>query len=194
MAAEREVPQMPNTTIRRGIVTAAAAAMSITVLASCSSDEPAAEPSATASEIVIEDTLPAETDVEATAASGEAASACATYFEIDLLNSAYAGGVVKQGDMTEKQVKGEMLALVDELAILAAAAIDDGSADKRLKANADRLTNILDKLKKKEDLKDLTKPEQKRFAAASLRVQKSCDRAGFPLPAENVTARTAAGL
>lgn len=185
---------MATTTIRRGIVLAAAAAVSITVLSSCSSDDPAAEPSATTTEIVIEDTLPTETPAEEAAAAGGAASACEVYFEIDLLNSSYAGGVVKQGDMTEKQVEAEMNALVEELATLAAAAVDDGSADPKMQANAERLQNILGKLKKKEALKDLSKPEQKRFAAASLRVQKSCDRAGFPLPAENVTARTAAGL
>lgn len=184
---------MPRTTIRRGIVLAAAAAVSIAALSSCSSDEPAAEPTATASEIVIEDTLPSETPTEEVMAGG-AAAACEVYFEIDLLNSSYAGGVVKQGDMTEKQVEAEMNALVDELATLAAAAVEDGSADPKLQANAERLQNILAKLKKKEDLKDLSKPEQKRFATASLRVQNSCDRAGFPLPAENVTARTAAGL
>ena len=185
---------MTRPSIRRGTALAAAATVSIAVLTSCSSDEPAAEPSATTSEIVIEDTLPAETEVEETVPAGEAASACDVYFEIDLLNSSYAGGVVKQGDMTEKQVKGEMNALVEELSSLAAAAVDDGSADAKMVANAKRLANILGKLKKKEALKDLTKPEQKRFATASLRVQKSCDRAGFPLPAENITARTAAGL
>ena len=185
---------MPKTTMRRAIVLAAAAAVSITALSSCSSGDPAAEPTATTTEIVIEDTLPTETPVEETIAAGGAGAACEVYFEIDLLNSSYAGGAVKQGDMTEKQVKGEMLALIDELATLSAAAVDDGSADQKLQANADRLKNILGKLKKKEDLKDLSKPEQKRFATASLRVQKSCDRAGFPLPAENVTARTAAGL
>jgi hypothetical protein len=183
---------MPTTTMRRGLALAATAAVSASLLAACSSGEPAAEPTPT--EIVIADTLPTETASEEAVALGAVASACDVYFEIDLLNSAYAGGVVKQGDMTEKQVKAEMVALVREFATLSATAVEDGSADAKLEASAQRMDNILGKLKKKEDLKDLTKPEQKRFAASSLRAQKACDRAGIPLPAENVTARTSAGL
>jgi ABC-type Fe3+-hydroxamate transport system substrate-binding protein len=185
---------MSTNTARRSLALIAAAALSATVLTSCSSGGSEAEPTATTTEIVIEDTLPTETATEEIVATGAAAMACEVYFEIDLLNSAYAGGVVKQGDMTEKQVKDELLALVDELNVQAAAAVDDGSADPKMLANAKRMEKILGKLKKKEDLKDLSKPAQKRFATASLRVQNSCDRAGIPLPAENVTARTAAGL
>ncbi|HAN70447.1 MAG TPA: hypothetical protein DCQ36_02505 [Actinobacteria bacterium] len=185
---------MSTITARRSLALIAAAALSATVLTSCSSGGSEAEPTATTTEIVIEDTLPTETATEEIVATGAAAMACEVYFEIDLLNSAYAGGVVKQGDMTEKQVKDELLALVDELNVQAAAAVDDGTADPKMLANAKRMEKILGKLKKKEDLKELSKPEQKRFATASLRVQNSCDRAGIPLPAENVTARTAAGL
>lgn len=183
---------MRNTTMRRGLAITAAAALGVTVLASCSSDEPAATPSETVSELVIEDVLPAET--EEPVVTGAAAAACDIYFEIDLLNSAYAGGAVKDGDMTEKQVKNDMLALVDEFAVAAQAAVDDGSADAKMANNANRMAKILGGLKKKNDLKDLSKAKQKNFAKASLRVQNSCDRAGFPLPADNVTARTAAGL
>jgi hypothetical protein len=43
-------------------------------------------------------------------------------------------------------------------------------------------------------LSDLTKKQQALFAKQSVRVQKACERAGYPLPADNVTARSAAGL
>lgn len=184
---------MTITRARRGIALAAVAALGVTVLASCSSDEPTADPSETVSELVIDDALPSAAPDEVVA-TGAAAAACEIYFDIDLLNSAYAGGAVKDGDMTEKQVKNDMAALVEEFAVAAQAAVDDGSADAKLANNANRMAKIIGGLKKKDDLKDLSKAKQKRFATASLRVQKSCDRAGFPLPADNVTARTAAGL
>lgn len=179
---------------RRGLALTAVAALGVLTLASCSSDEPAAEPSATVSELVIEDTAPTDSAASETAATGAAAAACEIYFEIDLLNSAYAGGAVKDGDMTEKQVKNEFTGLVEEFAVAAQAAVDDGSADEKLANNANRMAKIIGGLKKKDDLKDLSKSKQKNFAAASLRAQNACDRAGFPLPADNVTARTAAGL
>jgi len=185
---------MTNQRTRRALALTAVAALGVATLASCSSDEPAAEPSATVSELVIEDMVPSETTASETAATGAAAAACEIYFEIDLLNSAYAGGAVKDGDMTEKQVKNEFLALIEELTVAAQSAVDDGSADEKLANNANRMAKILAGLKKKDDLKDLSRSKQKNFAAASLRVQKACDRAGFPLPADNVTARTAAGL
>lgn len=182
---------------RRGIALAVVAAMGVTVLASCSSEESTPEATETISELVIEDALPTDSASAAateTAAAVAAAAACDIYFEIDLLNSAYAGGAVKDGDMTEKQVKNDMAALVDEFSVAAQAAVDDGSADAKLANNANRMAKIIGGLKKKSDLKDLSTAKQKNFAKASLRVQKACDRAGFPLPADNVTARTAAGL
>lgn len=188
---------------RRGIALAVVAAVGVTVLASCSSDESTPEATETVSELVIEDALPtdsasasaADTAADtAVAATVAAAAACDIYFEIDLLNSAYAGGAVKDGDMTEKQVKNDMAALVEEFTVAAQAAVDDGSADAKLANNANRMAKIIGGLKKKNDLKDLSTAKQKNFAKASLRVQKACDRAGFPLPADNVTARTAAGL
>ncbi len=185
---------MTLTSTRRGIALAAAGALSVALLASCSSDDTTTDPAESTSEIVIDDVLPAEDVTEEIIATGAAASACEIYFELDLLNSAYAGGAVKQGDMTEKQVKNEMVALVDELTVQAQAAVDDGSADAKLAANANRMDKILGGLKKKNDLKDLSKAKQKNFATASLRIQKSCERAGIPLPADNVTARTAAGI
>lgn len=185
---------MRTMTPARAIAVAAAAALSITVLASCSSGEPEATPSETTTEIVIEDTLPTDTMTEDPLAAGAVAAACEAYFEIDLLNSAYAGGAVKDGDLTEAQVKDQLKALITEFADQAQLAVDDGSGDAKLLANAKRMQKIVGGLKKKQDLKDLTKAKQQNFAKASLRVQRSCDRAGLPLPAENVTARTAAGI
>jgi len=178
----------------RGIALAAASALAVTALASCSSDDPEASPTESTSEIVIDDTLPADTMTEEPIATGAVAAACDAYFQIDLLNSAYAGGAVADGDMTEAQVKDEMNALIKELNAQATLAVDDGSADAKMLANAKRMKKIVNGLKKKQALKDLSKAKQKNFATASLRIQRSCDRAGVPLPADNVTARTAAGL
>jgi hypothetical protein len=56
------------------------------------------------------------------------------------------------------------------------------------------MKKIVKSLQKGQALSELSKKQQVRFAKSSLRVQKACDRAGFPLPADNATARTAAGL
>jgi len=60
--------------------------------------------------------------------------------------------------------------------------------------NAKRMKKIVNSLEDGQALADLTKKQQTRFAKSSLRVQKACDRAGYPLPQDNLTARTAAGL
>lgn len=187
---------MRKTTTARAIAMTAVAALSVAALASCSSDEPEAAPTESTSEIVIEDTMPTEDEVviDETVTTGAVAAACAAYFELDLLNSAYAGGAVKDGDMTEKQVKNQMMSLITELNDQAQLAVDDGSGTARMAKNAQRMDKIVGGLKKKQDLKDLTRAKQKNFATASLRIQRACDGAGIPLPAENVTARTAAGI
>ena len=187
---------MRKTTTSRVIAMTAIATLSVAALASCSSDEPEAAPSESTSEIVIEDTIPSDDTivVDETVTTGAVAAACAAYFELDLLNSAYAGGAVKDGDMTEAQVKNEMKALIAELSDQAQLAADDGTGTARMAKNAQRMDKIVGGLKKKQDLKDLSKAKQKNFAKASLRIQRACDGAGVPLPAENVTARTAAGI
>jgi hypothetical protein len=163
-------------------------------LAGCSSSEPAATtsslPSGTAS-------ASGGSSASASASStptGAAAEACAAYFKLDLLNSSYAGGAVADGDMTEQQVRDEFTADLKTLVTQAKAAVADGTADQKMVANSTRMKKIVKSLKKQQALSDLSKKQQVSFAKSSLRVQKSCERAGFPLPDDNVTARTAAGI
>ena len=132
--------------------------------------------------------------MSAAASRSVAALACAAYFEIDLLNSTYAGGAVQDGDMTEAQVRTDFQAGLKELALQAKAAEADGSGDKKLVANSTRMKKLVKQLAKGQPLSSLTKKQQVTFAKSSLRVQKACDRAGFPLPADNISARKAAGL
>lgn len=179
---------------RHGIALAALATASVMVLTSCSSDP---EPAATSSSASTPASAPAESpaaSAEAVTPVGAAAAACAAYFELDLLNSDYAGGAVDDGDITEEQVREQFQAQLKELVAEAKLAVEDGSADRKLLVNAKRMKRIVKSLAKDEALSDLSGKKQTRFAKSSLRVQKACDRAGLPLPADNVTARTAAGL
>lgn len=179
---------------RHGIALAALATASVMVLASCSSDpEPAAE-TAAASALATSAAESPSASAEAVTPTGAAAAACAAYFELDLLNSDYAGGAVADGDITEEQVREQFRAQLKELVAEAKLAVEDGSADRKLLINAKRMKKIEKNLAKDAALSDLSDKKQTRFAKSSLRVQKACDRAGLPLPADNVTARTAAGL
>ena len=179
---------------RHGLAIACLAATSALLLASCSS-EPEATPSASASASATTTDPTAEASASATAApTGAAAAACAAYFELDLLNSQYAGGAVADGDFTEEQIRTQFKAQLKELVAQAELAVEDGTADLKLLANAQRMKKTVNKLDKDEPLSNLTKAQAQRFAKSSLRVQKACTRAGYPLPADNATARTAAGL
>ena len=129
--------------------------------------------------------------VSATSSAGQA---CSAYFALDILNSQYAGGAVKNGNMTEDQVKADFTKLLKTMVAQAKLAVADGTSDEKLLKNATRMKNEIKSLKKAQALSDLSKAQQAKFAKQSLRVQNACDRAGYPLPAENVTARTAAGL
>lgn len=178
---------------RHGIAMAALATAAVMVLTSCSSDpEPEAGASASASASAAAESPAAS--AEPVAVAGAAAAACAAYFELDLLNSDYAGGAVADGDITEEQVREQFRAQLKELVAEAKLAVEDGSADRKLLVNAKRMKKIEKNLAKDAALSDLSDTKQARFAKSSLRVQKACDRAGLPLPADNVTARTAAGL
>jgi hypothetical protein len=177
---------------RRGMTIVAIASCSALLLASCSSD-PEAEP-ATSSSAALPSASAQATDAATIEATGAAADACAAYFELDLLNSQYAGGAVADGDYTEEQIRAEFKALLKDMANQSQAALDDGSGDQKLVANSIRMRKIVRSLKKQEALSDLSSKQQERFAKSSLRVQKACDRAGFPLPEDNIIARTAAGL
>jgi len=161
------------------------------VLSACSSEE---EP-APATSSAAAPSVSASPEASASAVpTGAAAVACEAYFSLDLLNSAYAGGAVEDGDLTEEQVREDFEATLKELVAQAKAAADDGSGDQKMVVNAKRMKRIVNSLDEGAALSDLSKAKQARFAKSSLRVQKACDRAGFPLPDDNVTARTAAGI
>jgi hypothetical protein len=178
---------------RHVMALAAVAASSALLLASCSSEEAAPTPSASMAPSSASAEPSASASVDA-APTGAAALACAAYFDLDLLNSQYAGGAVADGDMTEEQVRADFKAQLKELVAQAKLAADDGSGDAKLVANSVRMKKIIKSLDKQQALSDLSNKQQKTFAKSSLRVQKACDRAGFPLPVDNVTGRTAAGL
>ena len=98
------------------------------------------------------------------------------------------------GNLTEAQVRADFQRLLKEIVAQAKLATADGSLGQKALVNAKRMKKEIKSLKQAEALSDLTKAQQAKFAKQSLRVQKACDAAGFPLPADNVTARTAAGL
>jgi hypothetical protein len=176
---------------RRVIAIAALAASSALILTSCSSDEEA-EPVTSSSAAL--PSASAESSDAAVIPTGAAAQACAAYFDLDLLNSQYAGGAVADGNYTEEQMRDEFKALLKEMANQSKTALEDGSGDQKLVTNSVRMRKTVRSLNKQEALSDLSENQQLRFAKSSLRVQKACDRAGFPLPEDNVVARTAAGL
>jgi hypothetical protein len=179
-------------TFRLAAVVAAAAI----VLASCSSSSDTPATSSSASAVASASALAPSATGSAIAASPTSAAslACAAYFELDLLNSQYAGGAVANGNLTEEQIKADFTRLLKDMVAQAKLAQADGTADDKLVINATRMKKMIKSLKKKQTLADLSKADQAKFAKQSLRVQRSCDRAGYPLPADNVTARTSAGL
>jgi hypothetical protein len=181
---------------RHGMTVAVLAVVTSLTLVSCSSDsEPTTSASAAASASAIaSSTAPSTSATASAAAVGAAAAACTAYFDLDLLNSSYAGGAVADGDLTEEQVRADFQSQLKELVAQAKAAVADGTADAKLLANAKRMKKIVKSLDDAQALSDLSKKKQTTFAKSSLRVQKACDRAGYPLPADNVTARQAAGL
>jgi len=185
-----------HTLATRGFVVVTSAAVATLLLASCSSGDEGAASSSTATSIATASASASDTvsPSATTVPAGAAAAACLAYFDLDLLNSRYAGGAVKDGNMTEKQAKKQMKAQLTELVGQAQSAVADGSADQKLVANAERMQHVVKSLAKAQSLSDLPKAKQQSFAKSSLRVQKACERAGYPLPDDNVTARTAAGL
>ena len=183
---------MTTTRTRTGLRIAAGVAAAAMLLASCSSSSDETNTESPSAPAASESAAPAPSGSAAPVDS--AALACAAYFELDLLNSSYAGGAVADGDMTEEQVRADFRVLLKDMAEQAALAESEGLADDKLATNATRMKKIVKGLAKTQALSDLSKKQQLRFAKSSLRVQKACDRAGFPLPEDNSTARTAAGL
>lgn len=177
---------MGRTALRLGGLVVAGALL----LTACGGDEGSTEASASASAL----SSTASPGADPALAGTAVAAACAAYFELDLLNSSYAGGAVADGDMTEAQVKADFAKLLREVVKNAKVAVAEGDADPKLLANATKMRKAVTSLSKDEVLSDLTAKQQAAFAKQSLRVQRSCDRAGFALPADNITARTAAGI
>jgi hypothetical protein len=154
-------------------------------LAACggSSEEEAAEsPSATSS----------------ASASGlpdtSAGRACAAYFDLDLLNSTYAGGAVSDGDMTEAQARQQFTKLLRTMVRVGAEAEQEGTLSEKFVGSATKMLASVKALPNGAALSAMPAARQKAFAAQSTRAQKACERAGFPLPDDNVIARTAAGV
>jgi hypothetical protein len=123
-----------------------------------------------------------------------AGSSCEAYFKVDLLNSQYAGGAVAQGDLTEADARTQMQADLFEMNKQAKAAESDGSGSPKLAKNALKMKKLVKALKAGAPLSALSKASQQNFATYSLRVQQACDALGYPLPDENVTARSSAGI
>jgi hypothetical protein len=187
---------MMTTGARTGIRIAALGAVAALLLAACSSsDQPAASSSASPSlSAIASSAAPVPSTSTSAAPAGAAALACTAYFDLDLLNSQYAGGAVANGNLTEAQVRADFQRLLKEMVAQGKVAVSDATIDQKMLVNAKRMKKIINGLKNAQALSDLTKAQQAKFAKQSLRVQKACETAGFPLPADNVTARTAAGL
>lgn len=171
-------------------------AAAVLLMSACTS-EPTSDLSSTASESAAvassdEASLPASDGAsEPTDAAGEA---CTAYFQLDLLNSTYAGGAVADGDMTEAQVRADFTRLLKIMVSQGKVAVEDGTVDQKFVANATRMRKAVKGLSKSQALSDLSKKQQAKFTLQSSRVQKACARAGFPLPDDNNTARMAAGI
>lgn len=165
---------------------AAAALVALLALTACGSSDEAA-PTATESSA-----LPTASD--GSTPSAAAAEACAAYFALDLLNSVYAGGAVADGDITEAKAKADFTRFLRAMVVQGKEAQADGSLGTAFLANATKMRKAVRSLGGNEALSDLSAAQQKRFARQSSRVERACEAAGFPLPDDNITARTAAGV
>jgi hypothetical protein len=185
--------------IRTASRLAAIAIVASAALAACSSGGDAASPSGSGSALASgasaqPGTSSSGTVVGSASPTSAAGLACSAYFALDLLNSKYASGGVDDGNMTEVQVKADFTRLLTDMVKQGRLAAADGTADDKVVKNAVRMRKEVNALKKKATLAQMPASAQTKFAEQSLRVQRSCDRAGYPLPADNVAARTTAGL
>ena len=96
--------------------------------------------------------------------------------------------------MTEEQVRDDFTKLLKEMVAQTKASAAAGTVDPKLLINAKRMKKMVKSLDKGAALADLSQQQQKKFAKQSARVQKACERAGYPLPEDNNIARTSAGL
>jgi hypothetical protein len=194
---------MKRSITRTGVALASVAAIAVFSLAACSSGgseagSDGATPTLSASDSAIpsDSTQPSDPglDTGAEVPVDAAGAACEAYFTVDLLNSQYAGGAVKQGEITEADARSEMQADLFEMNKQAKAAAADGSGSAKLAKNALKMKQLIKALKAGAPLSALSKKNQQSFATYSLRVQRACDALGYPLPDENVTARSTAGI
>lgn len=165
---------------------AAAMVVGLLALTACGSGDEASPTDAASSA--------APTASDGSALSVAATNACAAYFELDLLNSNYAGGAVADGDITEAKAKADFARLLRVMVSQGNEAQSDGSLGTAFVANATKMRKAVRSLGGNEALSDLTTAQQARFARQSTRVERACEAAGFPLPDDNITARTAAGV
>jgi hypothetical protein len=155
------------------------------VLSACGSgDENAVDENAV-------ETVVSETTEEAIAAEplDAAGLACANFFELDLLMSQYGAGMVAAGDMTEAQVKREYRRIIGEVVAQGEIAVAEGEIEPRIVNNAKRLQNAAGKMKKKNTFSNMPRAQRNAMNTRMTRIERTCARAGYPLPDENVMLR-----
>jgi hypothetical protein len=172
-----------NRQIVRPAVLAVIAAGALVLSACGSSDETVSE---TTPEVVITETTEEAVIDEPLDAAG---LACASFFEIDVLMSRYGAGMVQAGEMTEAQVKREYRRLIAEVVAQGEIAVAEGEIDPKIVNNAKRMQNAADKMKKKDTFANMPRKQRKAMETRMTRVERSCARAGYPLPDENALLR-----
>jgi hypothetical protein len=162
----------------------AASAAGVLLLGACGSgDETAMEPDVTATtatetiEEVIEEPLDA------------AGLACASFFELDVLMLRYSDGMVEAGEMTEAQVKREYRRLVGEVIAQGEIAVAEGGIEPKVVTNAKRLETAAGKMKKKDTFANMPRKQRNLMNTRLTRIERTCARAGYPLPDENALLR-----
>ncbi len=155
------------------------------VLSACGSGDEAAV------EELPPDVVATETTEEVVVAEplDAAGLACASFFELDLLMAQYAGGMVAAGDMTEAQVKREYRRIIGDVVSQGEIAVAEGEIEPKIVNNAKRLQNAAGKMKKKNTFGNMTRPQRNAMNLRMTRIERSCARAGYPLPDENVLLR-----
>lgn len=173
------------TTSRFGLPIVVGIATSALILTGCSSDE-AAEPVVEVTEPAVTETVE-EIVIEEPPTTAEAA--CASYFELDLLSTAYADGLVASGDMTEARVKREYKRILGDMITQGELAVAEGEIEPKFVTNAQRLQKSVDGMKKRDTIGNQSKKQRTLMQKQMTRIERTCNRAGFPLPEENVIAR-----
>ena len=165
--------------IRSAFVLSSSAILVLT-LAACSS-EGEAEPT------------PTLTAPSAAAATDEASSApitaCATFFEVDLIRSQVASGT---GDLTKKEKRAllqEYKTAVDALVIDSDQSFVAGALPESVLSNAERMQANLARVTPNSGIDGIKKAQKKRLRLSAKRIERACTAAGIPIPQENLDAR-----